>query len=64
MGRLIGMLSLMALAAAAAPAVHATDADKAWPNRSVRIVTGPAGSSPDAVAPTLADAFSNAGSNP
>ena len=30
----------------------------AWPDRTVRIMTGPAGSSPDAVARTLADALS------
>jgi tripartite-type tricarboxylate transporter receptor subunit TctC len=57
MGKLIGMLSLMALTAAAAPAAHATDADKAWPSRTVRIVTGAAASSPDVVARTLADAL-------
>jgi tripartite-type tricarboxylate transporter receptor subunit TctC len=58
------MLSLMALAAAVASPAHATDADKAWPSRTVRIVTGPAGSSTDAVARTLADAFAKRWNQP
>ena len=57
MGMLIRMLSVMALMAVAAPAVSAADADKAWPDRSVRIITGSAGGPPDAVARTLADDF-------
>ena len=57
MGMPIRMLSLMALMAAAAPAVSAADADKAWPDRTVRIITGSAGGPPDAVARTLADDF-------
>ena len=57
MGMPIRMLSLMALMAAAAPAVSAADADKAWPGRTVRIITGSAGGPPDAVARTLADDF-------
>ena len=57
MGVPIRMLSFMAFMAAVGPAVSAADADKAWPDRTVRIITGPAGSSPDAVARTLADAF-------
>jgi tripartite-type tricarboxylate transporter receptor subunit TctC len=51
------MLSLVAFMAAITPAVCAADADKTWPTRTVRIVTTPAGSSPDAVARTLADVF-------
>jgi tripartite-type tricarboxylate transporter receptor subunit TctC len=39
-------------------AVAAGACAEAWPNRTVRVMTGPAGSSPDAVARTLADAFS------
>ena len=57
MGMPIRMLSFMALMAAAAPAVSAADADKAWPDRTVRIITGSAGGPPDAVARTLADDF-------
>ena len=57
MGLPIRMLSLMALMAAAVPAVSAADADKAWPDRTVRIITGGAGGPPDAVARTLADDF-------
>jgi tripartite-type tricarboxylate transporter receptor subunit TctC len=58
MGMPIRMLSLMALMATAAPAVSAADADdKAWPDRTVRIITGSAGGPPDAVARTLADDF-------
>ena len=57
MGMPIRMLSLMALMAAAAPAVSAADADNAWPDRTVRIITGSAGGPPDAVARTLADDF-------
>jgi tripartite-type tricarboxylate transporter receptor subunit TctC len=49
--------SFMALIAAATPAVSAAAADKAWPDRTVRIVIGSAGSSPDAAAGTLTDAF-------
>jgi tripartite-type tricarboxylate transporter receptor subunit TctC len=64
MGKLIGILSSIALAAAAAPAAHATDADKAWPDRTVRIMTGHAGSSPDAVARTLADALAKRWNHP
>src|SRR5262249_19356826 len=43
--------------AAAVPAVSAAEADKAWPDRTVRIITGSAGGPPDAVARTLADDF-------
>ena len=50
-------LSFVAFMAAITPAVHAADADKAWPGRTVRIITGSAGGPPDAVARTLADAF-------
>jgi tripartite-type tricarboxylate transporter receptor subunit TctC len=57
MGMPIRMLSLMTLVAAAAPAVSAADVDKAWPDRTVRIITGSAGGPPDAVARTLADDF-------
>jgi tripartite-type tricarboxylate transporter receptor subunit TctC len=57
MGMPIRMLSLMALMAAAAPAVSAADADKTWPDRTVRIITGGAGGPPDAVARSLADTF-------
>ena len=57
MGMPIRMLSFVALMAAAIPVVSAADADKTWPDRTVRIMTGSAGSSPDAVARTLADAF-------
>jgi tripartite-type tricarboxylate transporter receptor subunit TctC len=57
MGMPIRMLSLIALMAAAAPAISAADADKAWPDRTVRIITGSAGGPPDAVARTLADDF-------
>jgi tripartite-type tricarboxylate transporter receptor subunit TctC len=46
-------LSFVALMAAAAPAVSAADADKAWPDRTVRIMTGSAGGPPDAVARTI-----------
>ena len=35
-----------------------------WPERTVRIMTGPAGSSPDAVARTLADALSKRWNQP
>src|SRR5262245_19044874 len=55
MGMLIRILLLMALMAVAAPAV--SDADKAWPDRTVSIITGSAGGPPDAVARTLADAL-------
>jgi tripartite-type tricarboxylate transporter receptor subunit TctC len=41
--------------AAIAPAVCAADADKAWPERTVRIITATPGSSPDVVARSLAD---------
>jgi tripartite-type tricarboxylate transporter receptor subunit TctC len=54
---IIKALSCVALMAAIAPAVSAADADKAWPDRTVRIVTAPAGSSPDAVARALAEVF-------
>lgn len=64
MDKLIKMLSLMVLMAIASPAVLATDADKAWPSRTVRIITGPVGSSPDVVARTLADAFSKRWNQP
>jgi tripartite-type tricarboxylate transporter receptor subunit TctC len=57
MGALSKTLSFVAFIAAITPAVSAADADKAWPERTVRIVTTSAGSSPDAVARTLADAF-------
>src|SRR5262245_23954358 len=53
----IKTLLFVALMAAITPAVHAADADKAWPTRTVRIITGSAGNPPDAVARTLADAF-------
>ena len=58
MGVPIRMLSFMALMVAVGPAVSAADVDKTWPDRTVRMMTGPAGSSPDAAARTLADAFS------
>lgn len=59
------VLCVMALlAAASGPAAYAADTDKEWPNRTVRIMTGPAGSSPDAVARTLADAFSRRWNQP
>ena len=58
MGVPIRMLSFMALMVAVGPAVSAADVDKSWPDRTVRMMTGPAGSSPDAAARTLADAFS------
>jgi tripartite-type tricarboxylate transporter receptor subunit TctC len=51
------MLSFVAFMAAIAPAAYAADADKAWPDRTVRIITGSAGGPPDAVARTLADEF-------
>ena len=52
------LLSILASAVLAAP-MQASWADASnWPERPVRIMTGPAGSSPDAVARTLADAFS------
>jgi tripartite-type tricarboxylate transporter receptor subunit TctC len=39
--------------------LHAAEANAStWPERTVRIMTGPAGSSPDVAARTLADAFS------
>jgi tripartite-type tricarboxylate transporter receptor subunit TctC len=42
-----------------AAGLHAGEAKAStWPERTVRIMTGPAGSSPDAVARTLADGFS------
>lgn len=64
MGISIRMLSVIALMAAATPAVYAADADKSWPNRTVRIMTGPAGSSPDAVARILADSFTKRWNQP
>jgi len=52
------LLSILASAVLATP-VQTSRADAThWPERPVRIMTGPAGSSPDAVARTLADAFS------
>jgi tripartite-type tricarboxylate transporter receptor subunit TctC len=51
------IISFVAFMAAITPAVHAADADKTWPDRTVRIITGSAGGAPDAVARTLADAF-------
>ena len=51
------ILSFVAFMAAITPAVSAADADKAWPDRTVRIMTGSAGAPPDTVARTLADAF-------
>lgn len=52
------LLSILASAVLAAP-MQASWADASnWPERPIRIMTGPAGSSPDAVARTLADAFS------
>lgn len=52
------LLSILASAVLAAP-MQASWADALnWPERPIRIMTGPAGSSPDAVARTLADAFS------
>lgn len=53
----IKTISFVAFMVAISPAVSAADADKIWPDRTVRIMTGSAGSSPDAVARTLADAF-------
>jgi hypothetical protein len=51
------MLSFVAFMAAITPAVDAADADQAWPDRTVRIITGSAGGPPDAAARTLADDF-------
>ena len=52
------LLSVLASAVLAVP-IQAARADiSSWPERPVRIMTGPAGSSPDAVARTLAEAFS------
>jgi tripartite-type tricarboxylate transporter receptor subunit TctC len=48
-------LCFVAFMAAIAPAVCAADADKAWPERTVRIITATPGSSPDVVARSLAD---------
>jgi tripartite-type tricarboxylate transporter receptor subunit TctC len=58
MSILAKMLHAVLLVAAAVPHVHAADTHTTWPSGTVRIMTGPAGSSPDAVARTLADAFS------
>ena len=57
MGMPIKMLSFLALMAGATSAVSAAAPDKTWPDRTVRIITGGAGSSPDVVARTLADVF-------
>src|SRR5262245_25772090 len=51
-------LSFVAFMAAITPAVSAADADRTWPNRTVRIMTGSAGSSPDVVARTMAELLS------
>src|SRR5262245_53041212 len=50
----IRMLSFLTLMAGASSALSAADADKAWPDRTVRIITGSAGAAPDALARTLA----------
>jgi len=64
MSILAKILPIVALMAAVAPQAHAADGDKAWPSRTVRIVTGPVGSSPDAVARTLADGYSRRWNQP
>jgi tripartite-type tricarboxylate transporter receptor subunit TctC len=52
------LVSILVSAALAAP-MNASLADVSnWPERMVRIMTGPVGSSPDAVARALADGFS------
>jgi hypothetical protein len=60
----IKTLSFIAFMAAIAPAVCAADADKAWPERKVRIITTPPGSSPDGVARALADVFAKRWNRP
>ena len=60
----IRTLAVAGFIAATIPTVYAADTDKAWPNRTVRLMTGPAGSSPDAVARTLADAFAKRWNQP
>jgi tripartite-type tricarboxylate transporter receptor subunit TctC len=57
MGMPIRMFSFIAFMAAVTSAVSAADADTAWPDRTVRIITGGAGGPPDAVARSLADTF-------
>lgn len=58
MSTAIKMLFALAIMAAVDTPAHASDTEKAWPNRTVRLMTGPAGSSSDAVSRTLAEAFS------
>jgi tripartite-type tricarboxylate transporter receptor subunit TctC len=57
MGMPIRMLLFLALMAGANSAASAAAPDKTWPDRTVRIITGGAGASPDVVARTLADVF-------